>query len=68
LAALIEGNGNYGHVFLVSENKSARQEIKIEIIRNNMMLVSSGLSPDDLIITEGAHYVKDGSQIFTEKQ
>ena len=62
--ALVEAEGKRGYVYSVTNSSSAlRIPVEIAFIFENMVAVSSGLEGIETVITEGAPYLQDGSEV-----
>lgn len=60
--AIFAGQGQNSYVFIFNpETKTvARRQVQTENILNNEILVSSGLTPGEIIATAGVNYLRDG--------
>lgn len=56
-------DNNRGHVFVVDSMTARKTNVRTGTTINEGILILEGLSGSDLIITEGAGYLKDGSEI-----
>jgi membrane fusion protein, multidrug efflux system len=61
--ALLEAQGAEGLVHLYVEGKAVRRNIEIFRIDENKILVSRGLEGDELVVTEGTAFIKQGSKL-----
>lgn len=61
IEGLVEANNKKGMVYLVQNSTAIERPVKIKKILNDKLLVSSGLSANDQIITEGFSRLKGDS-------
>lgn len=61
--ALVEAQGTEGVLNLFEDGKAVRRNIQILRIEGDRLLVSEGLSGDELVITEGTLLIKQGSKL-----
>lgn len=63
-AALLDGDGGKGYVFVTDDNKTAKKiEVTIGSLREDNVLVISGLENHPSLIVSGSPYLRDGSKI-----
>jgi membrane fusion protein (multidrug efflux system) len=60
--AVTEQMGEY-FVFVVNENKAVQTNVKLGLQINDMVIVKDGLTPGELIVTEGIQKLRDNSPI-----
>lgn len=63
IETLVDATESTGYVYKIVDNKVLKQKVGIENILEKYLLVNSGISENDEIITEGAYYLKPGSEI-----
>lgn len=64
IEALVEAEENRGYVYTIKNSSFAlRIPIKIAFIFENKVAVSSGLEGIETVITEGAPYLQDGTEV-----
>ncbi|MBN1525703.1 MAG: efflux RND transporter periplasmic adaptor subunit [Spirochaetales bacterium] len=65
LDSVIEGVGNSASIFVIDPGKKfvIRKNIVVRKILDEYVAVSGGLEPGDLIVTKGAPYLQDNSQV-----
>jgi len=63
LEALIDGNGLNGTVYIVEENVAIKKEVSILSVRDNGIVLSGGLNPGEMIVTEGGEYLRDNTEV-----
>jgi RND family efflux transporter MFP subunit len=61
--ALIDGAGMTGYVMVLVNGQPERRKILIQALTDHGIVVKQGLSPGEKLITEGAQYLREGSQI-----
>lgn len=61
--ALVDGRGDDGYVFTVSDNKAIRKKVRISRIDGDKLIITGGLKSSDSVITEGAQYVEDNAKV-----
>ena len=61
--ALIDASGMEGSVFVVENNRAIKRPVTILDIRDDGIVISSGLTGGEKIITEGADYLKDNTEV-----
>lgn len=64
-AVLQEGVDNYIYLTSEQDRKVTRKQVKVERIADNELCISGELSPEQLIVTAGAHYLNDGQIVGT---
>jgi len=62
-SALIEGTGMEGLVYLIQENKAVKRRITLEAFTGRGLVVRSGLSPGEMLVTEGGQFILENSRI-----
>ena len=63
LKAMIDGKGLTGTVYVIRDGSPAKQSIQIHSIRDDGIVISSGLEVGDEIIVEGGEYIREGTII-----
>ncbi|MCP4218477.1 MAG: efflux RND transporter periplasmic adaptor subunit [bacterium] len=66
--SVVEGEGSDGVVFTVKDNKAQKLNIKVAHIFPTKIAVSAGLENIDVVVTSGAAYLNDGSQVKVTRQ
>ena len=61
--ALLEASEMNGYVYVVEMGKPVRKRIEIAGIWKEMILVREGLDSGSVVITEGAAFIRPGSEI-----
>ena len=61
--SIVEGEGNYGTVFTVREDKAVKVNIEVAHIFPETVAVRSGLEDIQTVVTSGAAYLRDGSSV-----
>lgn len=61
--AIVEGEGNYGIVFTVREDKAVKVNIEVAHLFPEIAAVRSGLENIQTVVTAGAAYLRDGSPV-----
>lgn len=61
--SIVEGEGNYGIVFTVREDKAVKVNIEVAYIFPETVAVRSGLEDIQTVVTAGAAYLRDGSSV-----
>ena len=61
--ALVEAQGTEGVLHLFEDEKAVRRNIQILRIEGNRLLVSEGLTGDEMVITEGTIFIKQDSKL-----
>jgi RND family efflux transporter MFP subunit len=61
--SIVEGEGNYGIVFTVREDKALKVNIEVAHIFPETAAVRSGLEEIQSVVTSGAAYLRDGSPV-----
>ncbi|MFC2136678.1 efflux RND transporter periplasmic adaptor subunit [Bacteroidota bacterium] len=60
--SLIEANENEGFIYKIVNDEIKKITIKIaKMIDEGILVISNGLQPNDVIVTEGVNYIKPGS-------
>ncbi|MBN2104945.1 efflux RND transporter periplasmic adaptor subunit [bacterium] len=63
MVSLVNGNDHSGEIFTVSDSQAARIPVKIAFINGEKVALKDSLENIDVIITEGASYLKNGSPV-----
>jgi RND family efflux transporter MFP subunit len=63
LHALIDATDNRAFVYIYREGKAEKRRIRTGAILGEEVVVSQGLSKGDLVITDGAKYLKEGTEV-----
>lgn len=64
MEALIEPEGSVGSVFAVTGGGTAEKvSVDIAFLTDSTAAISHGLRDGQIIVTQGAHYLKDGSRV-----
>jgi RND family efflux transporter MFP subunit len=63
IAALVEGDHDRAAVFLIDAGHARRRAIRIGFIAQDSVAVAAGLAPGDLVATDGALYLEDGTAV-----
>lgn len=66
LAAVLEGDGDRGVVFLAEGDRARRVPVRIAFLQGERAVLASGLSGGARVITEGAARLADGARIRAE--
>lgn len=61
--SIVEGEGNYGIVFTIREDKAVKVNIEVAHIFPETAAVRSGLEDIQTVVTAGAAYLRDGSSV-----
>lgn len=61
--AIVEGNGQNAFVFVPDGNKAQKVPVRIAFIRNDQVMLSSGLQPGAQVITAGSAYLTEQALI-----
>jgi RND family efflux transporter MFP subunit len=61
--SIVEGEGSEGIVFTVKEDKAVKLKIEVAHIFPETVAVRSGLENIKIVVTSGAAYLTDGSQV-----
>ncbi|NQV02776.1 MAG: efflux RND transporter periplasmic adaptor subunit [Bacteroidia bacterium] len=61
--ALVEAKGNVAYIFIAVEDHVEKRRILTSNI-NGMICVTEGLEAGEIVVTEGAHYLKDKDEIL----
>ncbi len=62
-SALVEGTGMEGIVYVIEDNKAVKRKIILEALTDRGLIVRSGLSPGDVLVTEGGAFILDNSRV-----
>jgi multidrug efflux system membrane fusion protein len=65
--SIVEGEGNYGVVFTVKEDKAVKVNIEVAHLFPGTAAVRSGLENIQTVVTAGAAYLRDGSSVKVVK-
>jgi multidrug efflux system membrane fusion protein len=63
LKAMIDGKGLTGTVYVIRDGSPVKQSVRIHSIRDDGLVISSGLQVGDEIIIEGGEYIREGTII-----
>jgi len=63
LEALVGASDRRAFVYVYEEGKVIRRRIRIGRIVHDMILVAEGLAPGELVVTEGAKYIREDSRV-----
>lgn len=63
LEALLEASDNRAIVYVYKDGEPSRRRIRTGRILDDMVVVSEGIEPGELVITEGARYIREDSRI-----
>lgn len=63
LAAVLEGDGDRGVVFLAEGDRARRVPVRIAFLQGERAVLSAGIDGDARVITEGATRLADGARI-----
>ena len=68
IEALVEGNGRTALIYTVNPETGLARRVTVEIaaIYDDRVAVASGLEDVDIVVTEGAPYLTDGSSVRIE--
>ena len=61
--ALIDPDKKEGYVFILEEQSARRKRVTLGPIIGEEVIINSGLSGGQIVITEGSLYVRDGSRV-----
>lgn len=60
MAAIVDGDGRRAVVYVLSAGKAQRRAVQVAFIDRERVALSSGVSPGETVIAEGAQFVADG--------
>ncbi len=63
IEALIDANADRGYVYVLDGNVASKRPISLSPDIRNGILVTKGLSPGQIVITEGASYLRDKMRV-----
>ena len=66
LESLLGASGNEAHVFQVDPDSHmlSRKKVRFEALAGNREVrITAGLSPEDLVVAEGAAFVRQGQKV-----
>lgn len=63
IAAVVDGDGRTAHVFLIETGIARKRAVEIAFISGEQAALSSGVTDQDIVITEGALYLQDGDPV-----
>jgi multidrug efflux pump subunit AcrA (membrane-fusion protein) len=63
IEALQDPNDQHAHVFVYSGGMASRRNIRTGELLERRIVVLEGLEPGEMVITEGAPYLKDGAAV-----
>jgi RND family efflux transporter MFP subunit len=63
LVSLLEAQDNLASIYLWNGEKAVRKRIRTGRIQNGMVVVEQGLRAGDLVVTDGAKFIRSGSQV-----
>jgi RND family efflux transporter MFP subunit len=61
LEAMIDGEGLTGTVYVIRDGSPVKQSVQIHSIRDDGIIIYSGLQAGDEIIVEGGEYIREGT-------
>jgi RND family efflux transporter MFP subunit len=61
--ALLDASDNMAYVYIYSEGETEKRQVRTGMILGNQIVVSEGLNPGELVITEGAKYLLRDSRV-----
>ncbi|MBE0646663.1 MAG: efflux RND transporter periplasmic adaptor subunit [Bacteroidales bacterium] len=62
IEALVEAQGDVGYIFIARDNRAEKRQIRISNT-NGIICIQEGVEEGELIITEGANYLKESDEI-----
>ena len=65
--SLIDATDNRAFVFILREGKAEKRWIRTGAILGEEVVVLDGLSEGELVITDGAKYLREGSEVATDQ-
>ncbi len=68
VASIVEGDGKRASVFVVREGHAVRREVSVAFIAAEGVALESGVSPGEMLVTDGALYLADGDAITVVKE
>jgi hypothetical protein len=63
IAALIEGRGDQASVFVLDGAVARKRAVMVAFFNGERVALTTGLKPDERVITEGALYLQDGDRV-----
>ena len=63
LEALLEASDRRAIVYVYKDGELSKRRIRTGRIVDDLIMVLEGLEPGELVITEGAKYIREDSQI-----
>jgi membrane fusion protein (multidrug efflux system) len=63
LEALLGASDRRASVYVYKEGELSRRSIRTGRIVDDMIMVTEGLEPGELVVTEGAKYIREDSRI-----
>lgn len=63
IAALIEGRGDQASVFVLDGAVARKRAVTVAFFNDERVALTTGLKPDERVITEGALYLQDGDRV-----
>jgi multidrug efflux system membrane fusion protein len=63
IAALIEGRGDQASVFVLDGAVARKRAVTVAFFNGERVALTTGLKPDERVITEGALYLQDGDRV-----
>ena len=68
VAAIVEGDGERANVYIVQDGRAARRAVQVAFIAAEGVALTSGVSPGETVVTDGALYLADGDTITIVKE
>jgi len=66
-AALVDGRDREAFVYLVNEGRAERRRVEIAFVREDRVVVASGLEGVERVVTRGADRLSDGAVVTVEE-
>ncbi len=63
LAAVVDGDGEAGSVFVVSDGVARRKPVRIALLAGDRAVLASGIAGVDRVVTDGAPRLTDGARV-----
>jgi multidrug efflux system membrane fusion protein len=63
MAALVEGNGDRASVFVISDGKALKRDVRVAFITADSIALESGIISGESVITDGALFLENGERV-----
>lgn len=63
MVSLVNGNNHSGEIFTVQDSAAVQISVSVAFLSGDQVVLNDSLEDIDIVITEGASYLKNGSSL-----